>query len=213
MKIMVVRQACCAQDDQIGPLEAEYDVDEKCRLDEFLDAVDRPGFLQFSSTHVRMSCRIGGRKVGTVFGSSYLVRRKPVCAIDPASLIRNILSEGAIEFVFDNDPGMTSSGATRTSDSVAPSRAWRALYASMCILLLCSSIFALLALVVGLVAGFNLWKWDRPWATIAWLVFLLLPVVVYRVVRTPPRTTYLLGVFALVLWAPLCSLIVSTLMK
>lgn len=213
MKIMVVRQACCAQDDQIGPLEAEYDVDKKCRLDEFLDAVERSGFLQFSSTHARMSCRIGGRKVGTVFGSGYLVRRKPVHAIDPATLIRDIPSDGAVEFVFENDSGMKRSGASVAFGSVAPSQAWRALYASMRILLPISSVLAVLALVVGLVAGFNLWKLDRPGITIAWLTFLLLPVAVYRVVRTPPRTTYLLAMLALALWAPPCSFMVSTLMK
>ncbi|RYE60511.1 MAG: hypothetical protein EOP20_02335, partial [Hyphomicrobiales bacterium] len=189
MKIMVMRQACCFQDDQIGPLEAEYDVDEKCRLDEFLEAVERSGFLQFSSTHARMSCRIGGRKVATVFGPSYLVRRKPVHAIDPASLICNIPSKGAIEFAFEKNPGMPRSGVTRASDPVAPSRAWRALYASICTLLPLSSVLAVLALVVGLVAGFNLWKLDRPGITIALLIFVLLPVAVYRVVRSPPRVT------------------------
>lgn len=208
-----MRQACCFQDDQIGPLEAEYDVDEKCRLDEFLDAVERSGFLQFSSTHAQMSCRIGGRKVGTVFGPGYLVRRKPVHAIDPTSLIRNIPSKGAIEFVFEKDLGMPRSGAARAFDPVAPSRAWRALYASIRILLPLSSVLAVLALVVGLVAGFNLWKLDRPWVTIAWLMYVLLPVVVYRVVRTPPRATGALAVFALALWAPPCSLLVNTLVK
>lgn len=213
MKISVLRQACCAQDDQIGPLEADYDVDETCRLNEFMDAVERSGFLQFSSTHAQMSCRIGGRKVGTVFGSGYLVRRKPVHAIDPATLIRDIPSDGAVEFVFENDSGRKWSGASVAFGSVAPSQAWRALYASMRILLPISSVVSVLALIVGFVAGFSLWKWDRPWVTIAWLMYVLLPVVVYRVVRTPPRATCVLAVFALALWAPPCSLLVGTLMK
>lgn len=213
MKIMVRRQACCAQDDQFGPLEAEYEVDERCRLDEFLDAIERSGFLQFSSTHARMSCWIGGRKVGTVFGPGHLVRRKPWHAIDPASPVRDLASKGMVEFVFENDAEMTRSGATGDSGPVAPSQAWRALYAATRILLPLSSVLAMLALLVGLVAGFNLWKLDRPGVTIAWLTYVLLPIVVYRVVRTPPRSTCMLAMFALALWAPPCGLLLSTLMK
>lgn len=213
MKIMVVRQACCSQDDQIGPLEAEYEVDERCRLDEFLEAVELSGFLQFSSTHARMSCRIGGRKVGTVFGPGHLVRRKSWHAIDPASLVRDLASKGMVEFVFENDAEMTRAGAMGGSSLVAPSQAWRALYASTRILLPLSSVLAMLAVLVGLVAGFNLWKLDRSGVTIAWLTYVLLPVVVYRVVRTPPRSTCLLAMFALALWAPPCGLLISTLVK
>lgn len=104
MQILVLREACCFQDDQMGPLEATYEVDERCRLDDFLEAVERSGFLQFSSTHTTMSCRFADKEVARVFKPSLLVRRKPDVNVDPATLVRDLALQGTVDFVFVRGP-------------------------------------------------------------------------------------------------------------
>ena len=219
MKIMMVRQACCSQDDQIGPLDAFYEVDERCRLDEFLDAVESSGFLQFSSTHSAMGCVFAGKEVARVFRPLYLVRRKPTFTIDPATLVRDIPTRGHVGFFFDSGPGETGTIATdekslRTSHGPAfEPMLRRLLQIGLRVLLCLSAVLSVLTLYVGLVAGFNLGRLDRPGVTIAWLVLVLLPIGVYRIIRTPPRSTLTLAACALLLWLPPCLLVLQALLK
>lgn len=51
MKIEVRRQACCAQDDQLGPLVMFIDVSHSTRVWELAKKIGESGFLQFSGTH------------------------------------------------------------------------------------------------------------------------------------------------------------------
>ncbi len=219
MKIMVRRQACCSQDDQIGPLEATYDVDERCRLDEFLDAVEASGFLQFSSTHAAMSCLFAGREVARVFRPLYLVRRKPAFTIEPATLVRSIPTRGFVEFIFNSGRRGIEAVASAAEPLEMPhgstpeSMVRRVLHACLRVLLYLAAVLSVLTLFVGLVAGFNLWRMDRPGVTIAWLVLVLLPIAVYRIIRVPPRSTLALGASVLVLWAPPCLLMLRALLK
>ena len=67
MKIRVIRQACCAADDQVGPLDAEYVLADTATLAELADQIRTSRFLQFSSTHNRISGEIGGLCVLTMF--------------------------------------------------------------------------------------------------------------------------------------------------
>lgn len=215
MKIMVLRQACCSHDDQIGPLDAIYDVDDQCRLDEFLDAVEASGFLQFSSTHSAMGCFFAGREVARVFRSHHLVRRKPVFTIDPATLVRDIPKRGQVEFFFAN--GATGAVATgeksleASKGSASEPMVRQVLQIGLRVLLCLSAVLSGLTLYVGLVAGFNLWRLDRPGVTIVWLILVLLPIAVYRIIRRPPRSTLALGACALLLWVPPCLLVVQAL--
>lgn len=201
MKIHVVREACCSQDDQIGPLEMTFDVKPDCRLDEFISTVQRSGFLQFSSSHCEMRCRFAGREVARVFSPYRLIGRKTRFAIDPGTPVRNIPSRGIVEFDFDRASTAVEVGGT---DAAAPleSMARRALRASLAVLLFVSGVLSVFALVVGLTFGFNLWRWDRPGVTAGWLVLVLLPLAVYRVVKTEPRSMRVLAVCAIVFWIP-----------
>jgi hypothetical protein len=201
VKIQVVRQACCSQDDQIGPLEMAFDVKPDCRLDEFLSVVQRSGFLQFSSSHSEMSCRFAGREVARVFSPYRLVGRKTRFAFAPETPVHDIPTRGIVEFDFDRpSTAVTAVGMdeARPPDSMLR----RALRASLAVLLFVSGVLSVFALVVGLTFGFNLWRWDRPGVTVGWLVLVLLPLAVYRVVKNEPRSMRVLAVCAIVFWVP-----------
>ena len=75
MKVHVEREACCSQDDQIGPLTATYELPDQATLQDLVDNVLRSGFLQFSSTHTTMVGSIGATDVVRVFGSSFKAPR------------------------------------------------------------------------------------------------------------------------------------------
>ena len=51
MKIEVVREACCSQDDQLGPLSIEVDIPERAMVWELAREIGEANFLQFSGTH------------------------------------------------------------------------------------------------------------------------------------------------------------------
>lgn len=51
MKIEVTRQACCFQDDQIGPLKMVVDMPDGAAIWELAKEIGEAGFLQFSGTH------------------------------------------------------------------------------------------------------------------------------------------------------------------
>lgn len=99
MKLLVVREACCSQDDQIGPLEATYDVPAGATIQDLVEAVVRSGFLQFSSTHKTMVGTLGDTDVVQVSGSLFK-RPQFLRALDAP------LSEGSgplrFRFVFDS---------------------------------------------------------------------------------------------------------------
>jgi hypothetical protein len=69
LKLRVEREACCSQDDQIGPLEASYDLRAGATIKDLVDAVVKSGFLQFSSTHTTMVGKLGNTDVVRVTGS------------------------------------------------------------------------------------------------------------------------------------------------
>lgn len=51
MKIEVVREACCSQDDQLGPLATVVSIPEQGLVWELARATGEANFLQFSGTH------------------------------------------------------------------------------------------------------------------------------------------------------------------
>ena len=105
MKIHVNREACCSQDDQLGPLDRWYEVRDGCTLGDFVAAVTDSRFLQFSSTHTTMSCRMGGKHVATVFSPYLMPARAPVHALPAQTLVRDVASGGAVDFTFVHPRG------------------------------------------------------------------------------------------------------------
>jgi hypothetical protein len=67
MKITVHRQACCSQDDQCGPLEAEYVIEADATFSSLIEIIIKSGFLQFSSTHNRISGEADNKRLVEIF--------------------------------------------------------------------------------------------------------------------------------------------------
>ncbi len=101
MNIDVLREACCSQDDQLGPLEKRYELPGDSTLQEFLAAVMASRFLQFSSSHVEMSCRVGGKEVARVFSPYELPRRSTEFSVPAETHAGAMVGTGVVEFVFD----------------------------------------------------------------------------------------------------------------
>lgn len=101
MNVDVIRDACCSQDDQLGPLDMRYELPDDCNLEAFLTAVMSSRFLQFSSSHVEMSCRFGGKEVARVFSPYESPLRSREFAVAPGTTLRSLTGAGAVEFVFD----------------------------------------------------------------------------------------------------------------
>ena len=101
MKIEVNREACCSQDDQLGPLAKTYEMPDQCSIKDLLDAVMASRFLQFSSTHTEMRCRIAGKEVATVFSPYAMPAREPVFVVPSDTVVRSIATNHEVEFVFE----------------------------------------------------------------------------------------------------------------
>jgi hypothetical protein len=88
MQILVTREACCAQDDQLGPLDATYALEPGATLRELVEQIIRSGFLQYSSSHTSMLGKAGSVEIVKVYSSYYLPGRAPeylVAASEPAA--------------------------------------------------------------------------------------------------------------------------------
>lgn len=103
VKIEVHRQACCSQDDQMGPLDHTFELADEGSVKDLVEAVCAARFLQFSSSHTTLICRISGRDVATVFSPYLEPRRETVFGVPPDTLIRYIATDNAVEFVFEQD--------------------------------------------------------------------------------------------------------------
>lgn len=101
MRIEVHRQACSAQDDQMGPLSHAYALPDQCSIEDLLAAVVASRFLQFSSTHTQMRCLVAGKAVATVFSPYAVPARETVFDIPPDTVLRSIATNPEAEFVFD----------------------------------------------------------------------------------------------------------------
>lgn len=102
MKIEVHRQACCAQDDQMGPLAQTFEVQDRCSIEALVSAVVASRFLQFSSTHTTLHCHIAGKEVAVVFSPYEVPAREPLFVVAPDTAVQDIASaKREVEFVFD----------------------------------------------------------------------------------------------------------------
>ena len=97
MRINVLRQACCSADDQINRLDAVYEVDSKATMETLLRKICESDFLQYSSTHDRLSVEIDDRQVAEVFPSA-----PPVWMADigPETPVKWLVGDRTLHFVF-----------------------------------------------------------------------------------------------------------------
>ena len=63
MKITINREACCPQDDQLGPLDMMLEVTNTDDLESLAKNIGSSGFLQYSSSHTLISGYVGNQKI------------------------------------------------------------------------------------------------------------------------------------------------------
>lgn len=97
LRITVTRQACCAADDQMGPLEAVYNLAQDATLAELLERIQASRFLQFSSTHNRLSGEVDGVCVVKVFAGW---GRRPQFHADPKAPVGAVIGPRTLDFCF-----------------------------------------------------------------------------------------------------------------
>lgn len=97
IKFKVVRQACCAADDQLNSLEAEFEISPDASFAELVTQIIRSGFLQFSSTHTCLFGEIEGSCVVKIDASSI---KAPVFYIDQQRAAFSIVGNKTLYFNF-----------------------------------------------------------------------------------------------------------------
>jgi len=100
MKITVYRQACCSQDDQLGPLKAEFNIGANTTISSFIQDVVKSNFLQFSSSHNRITGEIDGKEIVVVFSKNFTNNRQPEFKVSPGTPAIDLLNEKEISFYF-----------------------------------------------------------------------------------------------------------------
>jgi len=97
MKIKLSRQACCAQDDQIGPLETYIELPKETKIWELAKVVGESNFLQFSSSHNILNAFCAGKMLFSIpeIGYHKSIVEYAVGPDDPLSIH---LAEQEIEF-------------------------------------------------------------------------------------------------------------------
>lgn len=97
LQVTVARQACCSADDQAGPLEAVYALHEEAILADLVERIQASKFLQFSSTHNRLSGEVDGVCVVEVFAGW---GRGPQFHADPAERVAPLMAGRPLCFHF-----------------------------------------------------------------------------------------------------------------
>jgi hypothetical protein len=99
MKIEVLRDACCAADDQLGPLSMNLELDDEAPLQNLVELVVESGFLQYSSSHTSMLGHVKRAPVVRVH-SPYYSKAKTQYLIASTTPIKEALPDGSIDFRF-----------------------------------------------------------------------------------------------------------------
>ena len=97
VNIQVLRQACCAADDQLGPLTADYSIATDAPLSELIEQIRASRFLQFSSTHNRISGEANGQRLVDVFSSE---GPPPVFHVSPSMPVSTAVGDHMLSFRF-----------------------------------------------------------------------------------------------------------------
>jgi hypothetical protein len=100
VQVTVLREACCAQDDQLGPLEATYETKQSTTLGEFLAAIVESRFLQYSASHASLVAFVGDRPLARVFSAYYSPGRSAEFSVPSTSLVTDLVGNQAVHFRF-----------------------------------------------------------------------------------------------------------------
>ena len=100
VQIRVLRDACCSQDDQLGPLETTYSFGMDATLSDLVRAVISSKFLQYSSTHTTLTGFIEGVPFVKVPSEYYLPGSAPEYSLPGDAPLATVVRGRAVEFRF-----------------------------------------------------------------------------------------------------------------
>jgi len=102
MQVRVFREACCAQDDQMGPLESTYRISSEATLKDLVEEIVESRFLQYSSSHIAMLGEVGRSGVGVVkvFSPYYCDGKEAQFLVPPEQRLGSLIGENALSFRF-----------------------------------------------------------------------------------------------------------------
>ena len=100
MKLTVHREACCSQDDQAGPLEAEYRIEADTKFSSLIEQIIKSHFLQFSSTHNRITGEVDGKQLVEVFSPYGVNAREPEFIASPGASVCELVGSKILSFHF-----------------------------------------------------------------------------------------------------------------
>jgi hypothetical protein len=100
VRVQVLRDACCAQDDQLGPLEATFEVPQSATIGDLVSIIVDSRFLQYSSSHTSLVGFVGEQPFVRVFSSYYVPNRGPEFVAPSTELVTTVLGNQTIEFRF-----------------------------------------------------------------------------------------------------------------
>jgi len=99
MDVIIEREACCAADDQIGPLETHFDIGEETTLGELAYRLVHARFLQFTSSHTIIHGTSAGRDLLRI-GCPVHADGRTVFLVDPDLPAAKVIANGRIRFDF-----------------------------------------------------------------------------------------------------------------
>ena len=98
MIVHIIREACCSQDDELGPLEIQLEFDENATLEQVIKEICRLKFLQYSSSHNHMIGRTDDQKIVEIL----LPQEEVVFHLQKDSLVKKLITENGLSFSFIN---------------------------------------------------------------------------------------------------------------
>lgn len=98
MIVHIIREACCSQDDQLGPLEIQLEFDENATLEQVIKEICRLKFLQYSSSHNHMIGRTDDQKIVEIL----LPQEEVIFHLQKDSLVKKLITENGLSFSFIN---------------------------------------------------------------------------------------------------------------
>ncbi|MEG2724209.1 MAG: hypothetical protein RR944_16110, partial [Acinetobacter sp.] len=98
MIVHIIREACCSQDDQLGPLEIQLEFDENATLEQVIKEIFRLKFLQYSSSYNHMIGRTDDQKIVEIL----LPQEEVIFHLQKDSLVKKLITENGLSFSFIN---------------------------------------------------------------------------------------------------------------
>ena len=95
MKVLITRAACCSQDDQLGPLEIQLEVNEDVTFEELMQKIIKINFLQYSSSD-HMVGIVAGKKIVEIF----LRQERVIFHTEKDNLAKDLINGNKLSFDF-----------------------------------------------------------------------------------------------------------------